>query len=217
MLTVDEHPLLQPVVFLSTWPRPLAELDSPSVRAYFAPDAAAPLATDDHVRKSVRDLLRWSPSGQGGFKPTGRSKPASEYLLKAIERGWLSPAQGINACVDACNVVSLHSGLPISVVDADLATAPYRLALCPPNTDYVFNPSGQVIDIGGLICLHDAQGPCGGPVKDSQRTKTHDGTVRTLTVIWGTRALPGRSLAAWRWYRDLLLELGVENQVLVAG
>ena len=57
----------------------------------------------------VRNLLR-----HGGFKPSGRSKPASEYLISAVEKGRLG---SINAAVDCCNVASLHSGLPISVVD----------------------------------------------------------------------------------------------------
>lgn len=219
MLTIDDHPLLDAIVFTSTWPAPLAQLDAPAARAFFSLDAPAPLSPDDgdspdQVKKTVRDLLRWNPAGTGGFKPTGRSKPASEYLLKAVEQGWLAPDKGINPAVDVCNAVSLHSGLPISVVDADLAQPPYRLALCEPGTAYVFNPAGQVIDLGGLICLHDAQGPCGGPVKDSQRTKTHDGTVHTLTVIWGTSDLPGRAQAAWQWYQQLLDQLDVRSQLL---
>ena len=56
----------------------------------------------------MRDLLRHS-----GFKPTGRSKPASEYLIKATEQGALS---SINVAMDACNAVSLHIVLPINVV-----------------------------------------------------------------------------------------------------
>ena len=40
----------------------------------------------------VRDLLR-----AGGFKPAGRSKPASEYLVRAAGEGKLA---GINLVVD---------------------------------------------------------------------------------------------------------------------
>ena len=70
-------------------------------------------------------------------------------------------------------------------------------------TSYVFNPTGHVIDIGGLLCLHDAEGPCGGPVKDSQRSKTQDDTRRTLCLVWGTQALAARSRATLDWYREL--------------
>ncbi len=211
-LVIDEHPLLDAVVFTSTWPAPLGELQTPpAVLAAFGADFAAPLSTDDTVKATVRDLLR-----HGGFKPTGRSKPASEYLIKAVATGWLSPDNHINPAVDSCNAVSLHSGLPISVVDIDRAAPPWRLGICDKGTSYVFNPTGQVIDIGGLLSLHDAEGPCGGPVKDSQRTKTHDRTTRTLTVIWGTRDLPGRAAAAWRWYRELLDDQGVDSVLLAA-
>jgi len=207
-IEVEHHPLLDVAAFVTRFPRPLGELPSPpSLLALFAEGAIAPLAASDEVRAAVRDLLR-----HGGFRPTGRSKPASEYLRKAVGEGWISPAQGINLAVDAGNAVSLHSGLPISVIDAGLAQPPWRVAVCAPGTRYPFNPAGQVIDVSGLVCLHDAEGPCGSPVKDSQRTKTHPDTTATLTVIWGTRALPDRTGAVLQWYRDLLAEVGVRTQ-----
>ena len=147
----------------------------------------------------------------GGFKPTGRSKPASEYLIKAIEKGWFTTEKGINLAVDACNVVSLHSGLPISVIDLDKTSGPLEIKLCASDTSYVFNPTGQTIDVSGLISLHDEQGPCAGPVKDSQRTKTHDETQHTLSIIWGTKDLPGRTQSAYDWYTTMLDGAGVDT------
>ena len=84
-----------------------------------------------------------------------------------------------------CNAVSLHSGLPISVVDLDRAHAPFRIGVAPSGSSYVFNASGQEIDLGGLLCLFDADGPCGNAVRDAQRTKTRDETRATLSVVWG--------------------------------
>src|SRR5215472_9872028 len=74
----------------------------------------------------------------------------------------------------------------------------------PAGSSYVFNAAGQVIDLGGLLCLFDAEGPCANAVKDAQRTKTTAATRRTLTLLWGTTALPGRAAAAEAWYRGLL-------------
>jgi DNA/RNA-binding domain of Phe-tRNA-synthetase-like protein len=201
MLTVDPHPLLDLRAFVTTFPRPLGDLPSPPEwRALLAENAPAPLGSDDGVREAVRRLLR-----HGGFKPTGRSKPASEYLLKAVREGMLAP---INLAADACNVVSLHSGLPISVVDLDRARPPLRVGVAPAGASYVFNASGQTIDLGALLCLFDADGPCANAVKDAQRTKTSAETRRTLSLIWGTTALPGRAEKAEMWYRELLEKQG---------
>ncbi len=207
MLTVPAHPLLDLQAFITEFPRPLAELPSPpALLAGLALEfAEAPLHSDDPVRAAVRDLLR-----SGGFKPTGRSKPASEYLLKAAAEG----LAGINAAVDACNVASLHSGLPISVVDLERVTLPLRVEVAAPGSSYVFNRSGQTIDIGGLLVLADAEGPCAGPVKDSQRSKTGPETTRTLSLVWGSVALPGRAAQAANWYRALLHSLGAATTSL---
>ncbi|RKH42953.1 phenylalanine--tRNA ligase beta subunit-related protein [Corallococcus sicarius] len=201
MLTVDPHPLLDPVAFTSTFPAPLGDLPAPEwLQALLKPGATAPLQSDDAVRGAVRDLLR-----HGGYKPTGRGKPASEYLVRASGDGTLNT---INAAVDACNAVSLHSGLPISVVDLDRAKAPFRVATAIQGDSYVFNASGQTIDLEGLLCLFDTEGPCSNAVKDAQRTKTDPTTRRTLTLIWGTRELGDRTARAFAWYRELLERLG---------
>jgi DNA/RNA-binding domain of Phe-tRNA-synthetase-like protein len=207
MLSIDPHPLLDAVAFTTTFPAPLAELPGGcALVPLLALDATAPLHADDAVRAAVRDLLR-----HGGYKPTGRGKPASEYLVRAAGDGALG---SINVAVDACNVVSLHSGLPISVVDLDRAAEPLRITIAPAGSRYVFNASGQEIDVAGLVVIADAAGPCAGPVKDSHRTKTHAGTTRTLSVVWGTRALPGRTAAAAAWYRALLAGVGATTEIV---
>ena len=211
-LNQAQHPLLDPACFITELPSSLSELETPSdILGFFAPGASGPLTPADDIRTAVRDLLR-----HGGFKPTGRSKPASEYLIKAVEKGWFTSDKGINLAVDACNVVSLHSGLPISVIDLDRTEGNLELKPCDPETHYVFNPAGQTIDVSKLISLHDQKGPCAGPVKDSQRTKTHDGTCRTLSIIWGTNGLPGRTQAALDWYTELLNNAGTKvSQVTI--
>src|SRR3954463_14415094 len=153
LLQVEPHPLLRVAAFTTTFAAPLGETATPQPALdALQLDAVAPMQRDEAVRSAVRDLLR-----HGGYKPTGRGKPASEYLVRAASDGALG---SINAAVDACNVVSLHSGLPISVVDLDRAMAPFRIGIASEGTAYVFNTSGQEIDVGGLLCLFDAQGPC---------------------------------------------------------
>lgn len=195
-VSIEDHPLLEAALFVTVFAKPIGEF------APLAPIRERPLATSDEVKKHVRDLLR-----HGGYKPTGRGKPSSEYLLGVAAEG---PLPAINLAVDVCNAVSLHSGLPISVVDLDRAREPLAIAIAPQGASYVFNAAGQTIDLGGLLCLFDADGPCANAVKDAQRTKTHAGTTRTLSVVWGTNAL-GTAEAVAAIYRRLLEEAGART------
>lgn len=208
MMTIAPHPLLCVEVFETVFPAPLGELDTPSPildRLRTPPGEERP-----DTKAEVRAMLRY-----GGFKPSGRSKPAWEYLDKACREGSLG---SINPAVDFCNAFSLHGGLPISVVDLDLAAPPFRIDLAEPGTSYVFNPSGQIMDLSGLISLFDVDGPCAGPVKDSQRTKTGPSTHKTLTVVWGTVSLAEHTRRLAADYRRALGEWGaVTERGSVAG
>ena len=198
MIAIAPHPLLDLWAFTCELPGPLAAVASPpELLALLDLATPAPLSSSDDVRQKIRALLK-----AGGFKPTGRSKPASEYLLAA------APLRSINLAVDACNAVSLHSGLPISVVDLERVRPPLAVDLAAAGSSYVFNASGQVIDVAKLLCLIDAGGPCANAVKDAQRSKTDGDTRRTLSLLWSSRELPGRGEAACRWYRDLLAAAG---------
>ena len=204
VLRVDPHPTLALIAFSTTLPAPLAELPSPPwLAALLESDADAPVQRDEAARKEVRDLLR-----HGGYKPTGRGKPASEYLVRAASEGKLGP---INLLVDACNVVSLHSGLPISVVDLDRTEGALRVGIAGPDARYVFNASGQEIALAGLLCLADEAGPCANAVKDSERTKTRGDTRRALSILWAPRACAEQARAAARWYRALLERAGAST------
>jgi DNA/RNA-binding domain of Phe-tRNA-synthetase-like protein len=193
-IAIAPHPLLEVGAFVTNFAQPLCEVSAQS-----ATGVNPPFTADDRVRAEIRALLR-----HGGFKPSGRSKPASEYLAAAHAEGTFP---SINAAVDVCNIVSLGSGLPISVIDLDRVVGGLSVFICPTGTKYVFNPSGQLIDAGGLIAAHDAEGPTATPVKDAQRTKTHEGTRATLSIVWGTNQLPGRTSETTRWYRDLVQRL----------
>ena len=209
-LAVDPHPLLDLHAFVTEFPVGLAEIVvPPDILELLSKDTVPLIQSGDSVREAVRRLLR-----HGGFKPAGRSKPASEYLARAADEGALG---SINAAVDVCNIISLHCRLPISVVDLAKAKPPFRAAVAPAGSSYVFNASGQEIDLAGLLCLFDAEGPCGNAVKDAQRTKTDASTTQTFSVIWGTTALPARAARAATWYRDLLHQISATTQDVAPG
>src|SRR5690606_18908924 len=151
---------------------------------------------------AVRDMLRYA-----GYKPTGRGKPASEYLVRAASEGTLG---AINLAVDVCNAGSLNSGFPISVVDLGRSRGPFCIRVATKGESYVFNASGQEIDLAGLPCLYDADGPCANAVRDSQRTKTTPATRDTLSVIWGCAGFEERLRETERWYQELLEEAGAK-------
>lgn len=202
-LPIAEHPTLYLRAFTSTYASPLGEIEpDDELPSLLTLDAETPVERDDGVKSAIRDLLR-----HGGFKPTGRSKPASEYLLRAANDGML---RSINLAVNIGNAVSLHSGIPISVVDLDQLQPPLEVAIAAHGSSYVFNPAGQELDIGGLLGLRDHQGFCANAVKDSQRTKTSASTRRTLTLIWGCHELRQQTGAAETWYHELLASRRVD-------
>ncbi len=206
-IEVAFHPILRPAAFITRFPHPLGEMPVPEwLTRIISLDAPAPLLRDEGLRTAVRDMLRhW------GHKPAGRGKPASEYLVRAVDRGELD---SINVAVDVCNAVSLHSGFPIALVDLDRARAPFRIDKGAPEASYVFNASGQEMALKGLVCLSDAGGPCANPVKDAQRTKTDEDTTRTLTVIWGVAGYEDRLSTAVGWYTDLLEGIGATVEAM---
>jgi DNA/RNA-binding domain of Phe-tRNA-synthetase-like protein len=199
-IQVEEHPSLLVRAFVARWRTTLGEcpplteaaalLSSPvGSRAQLPPPDAA-------VRSHIRDMLR-----HRDFKPTGRSKPSSEYLSRASGEGGL---RAINAAVDACNAVSLHTGVPISVVDCARVREPLQIRRAGTDESYVFNPTGQVIALAGLVCLYDADGACANAIKDAQRTKTSDTTRTTLSILWSCQQLATQTEAALRLYLSLL-------------
>ncbi len=205
LLFVKTHPRLALGAFGARFPAPLAELPAPLwLVELLQPDATAPVRRDESTRAAVRDLLR-----HGGYKPTGRGKPASEYLVRAATEGTL---KSINAAVDAGNAVALHRGLPVSVVDLERLAPPLHVGIAAPGGRFVFNEAGQESDVGGLLCLHDASGPCANAVKDAQRTKTHGATRATLNLVWGVQGFEPSLGATVTWYRQLLAGLGATTE-----
>ena len=101
---------------------------------------------EEALRRGSRDMLR-----NGKYKPTGRGKPASEYLMREAGKGAFPR---INGPVDANNLVSLGACVPISLWDLDLAGNPeaYEVRLGAEGERYVFNAGGQLLELRDLVC-----------------------------------------------------------------
>ncbi|HMB92252.1 MAG TPA: phenylalanine--tRNA ligase beta subunit-related protein, partial [Rhodothermales bacterium] len=141
---------------------------------------------EDALRGAARNMLR-----NGSYKPTGRGKPASEYLVRAAHDSKRHFPR-INAPVDICNYISLKTLLPVSLWDLDLAeTMRFCFRLGREDETYLFNAGGQTIKLHDLVvgCRVDettsADGePIINPVKDSLATKTTDATHNIAACIY---------------------------------
>lgn len=135
---------------------------------------------DDGRRQAVRDILR-----NGRYRPSGRSKPAQEYL----SRVWTTQQSLdlINNAVDVNNIFSLRHGLPVSAFDAGKVRGTLTVRLGRDAESYVFNAAGQVLDCRDLVVVCDDRGPIGSPVKDSQDTKLFPGATGVIYVVYASR------------------------------
>ena len=153
------------------------------------------------LKNSVRSLLR-----KGGFKPTGRNKPASEYLAQAAREGRFP---FINNLVDVNNYISLLSGLPVSLLDSAVVGEHAILRKGKPGESYVFNQAGQMIDLEGLVCLCSGNGePMGNPVKDSMAAKIGDSTSQVIGVIYSPLQAGESIEKITSLFADMLCEYG---------
>lgn len=132
------------------------------------------------LKENVRKLLK-----SGGFKPTGRNKPASEYLAQAAREDRFP---FLNNLVDINNYISLSSGLPVTLLDLDATSEEILIRHGHEGEKYIFNPSGQEIDLSGSIVVcraNPAPGiPLGSPVKDSMEGKIKEHTRSIIGVIY---------------------------------
>jgi DNA/RNA-binding domain of Phe-tRNA-synthetase-like protein len=146
----------------------------------------AKVRTDAETLKGeVRNMLRF-----GTYKPTGRGKPASEYLLGAAKE---EPERfpRINNLVDINNLVSLESLLPISVIDIQRAgSSTFFARRGRAGESYLFNNTGQTIELRDLllISIMPQDEPCANAVKDSMKTKIQETSQEFLAVLYAPSA-----------------------------
>lgn len=144
-------------------------------------------------KKDVRAMLRY-----GAYRPSGRGKPASEYLVRAALDGTFPR---ISRPVDVNNTISLASGFPGSLFDGDVTGHDLLLRRGVAGESYVFNASGQVIDLADLLLVcRRANGtwmPCGNPVKDSEETKIRPSTRSVVGVLYVPVTVVRSAVVRW--------------------
>ncbi|PKL51004.1 MAG: hypothetical protein CVV42_01500 [Candidatus Riflebacteria bacterium HGW-Riflebacteria-2] len=149
-----------------------------AVREFVEPDCIYP----DHMQKGIRSLLKTF-----GFHPSGRSRPASEFLFKDLQnRGSFN---FINNVVDINNHISLVSHLPVSTFDLDKSGYELCLRVGLDDESYVFNREGQTLALKKLMVVARQGGDhaaIGSPVKDSQASKVFEETRNVAVIIYSS-------------------------------
>jgi DNA/RNA-binding domain of Phe-tRNA-synthetase-like protein len=156
---------------------------------------------------AVRDMLR-----HGKYKPTGRGKPASEYLLRAATE---DKFPFINNLVDINNLISLKSMLPISLIDLGRADSHhFMVRRGRAGESYIFNSAGQIIELEDLLLVAHQPGDvaCANPVKDSMATKLAEGSGDVMAVIYAPSALAAVAENAAQDFAAMLQHLGRANE-----
>lgn len=155
------------------------------IREMKSPDYVYP----DNLQKGIRSLLK-----AYGFHPSGRNRPASEYLFKDLQqRGSFNP---INNAVDINNHLSLLSNLPISILDLDKSGRKLCLRVGLENETYLFNREGQALSLKNLLVAASSEHPhtaFGSPVKDSQATKVFESTRNLIGIIYTSQTITPRN------------------------
>ena len=149
------------------------------------PMISADFIYPDNMQKGIRSLLK-----AYGFHPSGRNRPASEFLAKDLQmRGCFN---AINNAVDINNHISLLSHLPISILDREKTGDKLFIRVGLEGESYPFNREGHELSLKDLLIIaggeHDNT-PMGSPVKDSQATKVFESTRKLVGIIYASQNL----------------------------
>lgn len=137
---------------------------------------------DDPVFRAYRDFF-WSV----GVDPT-KTRPASEALVRRILSGGKLP--GINTAVDAYNLASACSGIPVAAFDADTLTGDLTLRFAQEGEQFlgIGMEKPVVLKKNQVIMTDERQIIAIYPYRDSDSTKV---TVRTRNIRIITCGVPG--------------------------
>jgi len=176
---------------VSAGPAPEALLDEIRARqeeVLRLPDPAAVLASPQiRTTREAYKVLGKDPA---------RYRGSAEALLRRIIAGKGLPK--INAVVDAINLLSVESRLPVCLFD--LARVSGEITFRPGRAGETYKGIGKYsLNLEGLPVFSDALGPFGSPTSDSERTMVTADTQHILLVVvsfggasdldrWGARA-----------------------------
>jgi DNA/RNA-binding domain of Phe-tRNA-synthetase-like protein len=110
-----------------------------------------------------------------------KTRPSSEALLRRVLQGKGLPE--VLPAVDACNLCSLESQIPLGLYDRELVQGAIRVGVGRPGDGYA-GIRKQRVNLAGRLMLADERGPFGAPTSDSLHTAVSTGTTRLLVVLF---------------------------------
>lgn len=115
-------------------------------------------------------------------KDPSRYRPASEQLARRVLQG--KDLYSVDTLVDLGNLVSLMSGYPTGLLDADRVVGNVTLGVGHAGEPYEGIGRGS-LNIEGLPVYRDEEGPIASPTSDSTRTMLSQETRHLLFIING--------------------------------
>jgi DNA/RNA-binding domain of Phe-tRNA-synthetase-like protein len=147
-----------------------------------------------------------------GIDPT-KQRPSAEALLRRVLQGKELPA--INNCVDAYNLASLLTLIPMGAYDRARISGPLRVRRS--EGELFQGIGGRNLLTRGEVVLADREQILSiYPYRDGEGTKVVPGTREVLLVLCGVRGIPRDSLraAAERALQLVLEACGGRGEVL---
>ncbi len=116
-----------------------------------------------------------------GVDPT-RVRPSSEALLRRIKRGEGLPR--VNSLVDVANALSVQLQVPVGLYDLANVKGEELVVRLGVDGEGYAGIGKEKVNVGGRICVADAEGPIGNPSADSARTMITTDTERAAWIYF---------------------------------
>jgi DNA/RNA-binding domain of Phe-tRNA-synthetase-like protein len=116
-----------------------------------------------------------------GTDPT-RMRPSNEALLRRLKKGDALPR--VNSLVDVANALSVQLQVPVGLYDLEKARGDVLTIRLGADGEGYSGIGKEHVNVGGRLCVADAEGPCGNPSADSARTMITTDTERAAWIYF---------------------------------
>lgn len=143
---------------------------------------------DNHTVRAYRDFY-WKLN----IDPT-KTRPSSEALLRRVLHGKELPR--ISTVVDAYNLASMKTIIPISGFDKDQLNPPFRIRFAKNRETFTGICMNKLVTLTDkmLVLADEKQILCVYPYRDSDHTKITEQTKNMLIVGYGAPGITERQL-----------------------